>query len=55
MHKIMYITNAVESLDSRFRKETKAKVIFPSDEDLMKMLYIATQNISKKWTRIYPN
>lgn len=51
----MYTTNAIESLNSQFRKVTKAKLIFPSDESLMKMLYLATQNVSKKWTRIYPD
>lgn len=55
MRKIMYTTNAIESLNSQFRKVTKAKLIFPNDESLMKMLYLATQNVSKKWTRIYPN
>lgn len=55
MRKIMYTTNAIESLNSQFRKVTKAKLIFPNDESLVKMLYLATQNVSKKWTRIYPN
>lgn len=55
IRKIMYTTNAIESLNSQFRKVTKAKLIFPSDESLMKMLYLATQNVSKKWTRIYPD
>ncbi len=55
MRKIMYTTNAIESLSSQFRKVTKAKLIFPNDESLMKMLYLATQKVSKKWTRIYPN
>ncbi|MGK0469256.1 transposase, partial [Clostridium sp.] len=48
-------TNAIESLNSQFRKVTKTKLIFPNDESLMKMLYLATEKVSKKWTRIYPN
>lgn len=55
IRKIMYTTNAIESLNSQFRKVTKTKLIFPNDESLMKMLYLATQKISKKWTRIYKN
>ncbi|UZQ49891.1 IS256 family transposase [Clostridium kluyveri] len=55
IRKIMYTTNAIESLNSQFRKVTKAKLIFPNDDSLMKMLYLATQRISKKWTRSYEN
>jgi transposase-like protein len=53
IRRIMYTTNAIESLNSQFRKVTKAKLIFPSDESLMKMLYLATEKVSKKWTRTY--
>ena len=53
IRKIMYTTNAIESLNSQFRKVTKTKLIFPNDESLMKMLYLATEKISKKWHRIY--
>lgn len=53
IRKIMYTTNAIESLNSQFRKVTKTKLIFPNDDSLLKMLYLATENISKKWTRIY--
>lgn len=55
IRKIMYTTNAIESLNSQFRKVTKTKLIFPTDDSLMKMLYMATEKISKKWTRSYPN
>jgi len=55
IRKIMYTTNAIESLNSQFRKVTKTKLIFPTDESLLKMLYLATERISKKWTRIYDN
>lgn len=55
IRKIMYTTNSIESLHSQFRKVTKTKLIFPSDESLMKMLYLATENVNKKWTRAYAN
>ena len=55
IRKIMYTTNAIESLNSQFRKVTKTKLIFPSDESLMKMLYLATEKVSRKWTRVYSN
>lgn len=44
--KIMYTTNAIEGLNSQFRKVTKTKLIFPNDESLMKMLYLATEKRS---------
>lgn len=55
IRKIIYTTNVIESLNSQFRKVTKTKLIFPNDESLLKMLYLATQKISVKWTRRYPN
>lgn len=55
IRKIMYTTNAIESLNRSFRKYTKTKSVFPSDESLMKCLYLATQNITKKWTGRYGN
>ncbi len=55
IRKIIYTTNVIESLNSQFRKVTKTKLIFPTDESLLKMLYLATQKISKRWTRRYPD
>lgn len=55
IRKITYTTNAIESLNSQFRKVTKTRLIFPNDESLMKMLYLATEKVSRKWTRVYPN
>ncbi len=48
--RIIYTTNAVESLHAQFRKVTRSKAIFPSDESLLKMLFLAARDISKKWT-----
>ena len=55
LRKIMYPTNTIESLNRSFRKYTKTKSVFPNDESLMKCLYLATQNITKKWTTRYGN
>ena len=53
IRKIMYTTNTIESLNRQFRKYTKTKAVFPTDESLMKCLYLATKNITKKWTTWY--
>jgi len=53
IRKIMYTTNSIESLNSQFRKVTKTRLIFPNDESLLKALYLATEKVSKKWTRAY--
>ena len=46
----IYTTNAVESLHRQFRKVTKSKSLFPNDDALKKMLFLAYKDISKKWT-----
>ena len=48
--RLIYTTNAVESLHRQFRKVTKTKSVFPSDVALTKMLYLASKDVSKKWT-----
>lgn len=53
IRKIIYTTNVIESLNSQFRKVTKTKLIFPTDESLMKMLYLATERVHSKWTGNY--
>ena len=55
VRKIMYTTNTIESLNRSYRKYTKTKSVFPSDESLMKCLYLATVNITKKWNGRYRN
>lgn len=55
IRKIMYTANSIESLHSQFRKVTKTRLIFPNDDSLLKMLYLATERVSKKWTRTYAN
>lgn len=49
IRRLIYTTNAVESLHRQFRKVTKAKSVFPSDQSLLKMLFLASREISKKW------
>jgi transposase-like protein len=48
IRKMIYTTNAVESLHRQFRKVTKAKSSFPTDEALLKILYLAAQDVEKK-------
>ena len=50
IRKIIYTTNTIESYHRQLRKVTKSKSIFPSDEALLKMLYLATQDVLRKWT-----
>jgi putative transposase len=55
IRKIIYTTNVIEAYHRQLRKVTKAKSIFPSDESLMKMLYLATMDVVDKWTMRIPN
>ena len=50
IRKIIYTTNIIEGLNRQFRKVTKTKSVFPNDDSLRKMLYLASNNIVKKWT-----
>jgi len=47
---IIYTTNAVESVHRQLRKVTKNKTVFPTDESLVKMLFLTIRDVSKKWT-----
>ncbi len=53
IRKIIYTTNIIEGLHRQFRKVTKTKAVFPNDDSLRKMLYLASNNITKKWTQRY--
>ncbi len=55
IRKIIYTTNIIEGYHRQLRKVTKAKSIFPSDEALLKMLYLATMDVMRKWTIRFPN
>lgn len=50
IRKIIYTTNTVEGFNRQLRKVTKSKSVFPTDDSLLKMLYLATKDITKKWT-----
>jgi putative transposase len=50
IRKLIYTTNAIESLNMSLRKVTKARGSFPNDEAVSKLLYLALRNIAKKWT-----
>lgn len=50
IRKVIYTTNAIESINMSMRKVIKNKRVFPSDDAALKQLYLALKNISKKWT-----
>ncbi|MEN2675967.1 IS256 family transposase [Herbaspirillum huttiense] len=50
IRKVIYTTNAIESVNMSLRKLTKNRGSFPSDEALVKLFFLALRNISKKWT-----
>ncbi len=50
IRRIIYTTNTIEGFHRQVRKVTKTKGAFPSDMALLKLIYLATQNIAKKWT-----
>jgi len=55
IRKIIYTTNAVEGFHRQVRKVTKTKGAFTNDMALMKLIYLAAQNISEKWTQPVQN
>jgi len=50
IRRVIYTTNAIESVNMSLRKITKNRGAFPSDEALLKLFYLALRNISQKWT-----
>ena len=50
IRKVIYTTNAIESINMSLRKVTKDRSSFPTDEAVSKLFYLALNNISKKWT-----
>ena len=49
IRKVIYTTNAIESLNSVIRKSIKQRKIFPSDQSAFKIIYLSVQQASKKW------
>ncbi len=50
IRKVIYTTNAIESLNSVIRKSVKTRKLFPSDDAALKVFYLAIKAASKKWT-----
>ena len=50
VRKVIYTTNAIESLNSTYRRLNRQRSVFPSDQALLKALYLATFEATKKWT-----
>ena len=50
VRKALYTTNAIESLNSQYRRINKSRSVFPNEDSLKKALYLSTMNITKKWT-----
>ena len=50
IRRAIYTTNAIESLNSVIRKAVKKRKVFPSDQAATKIIYLATQQATKKWT-----
>lgn len=55
IRRIIYTTNAIEGFHRQVRKVTKNKTAFPSDMALLKLIYLAQRNISKKWIKPLQN
>ena len=55
VRKVIYTTNAIESLNSTYRKLNRQRSVFPSDKALLKALYLATFEATKKWTQTIRN
>ena len=50
IRKVIYTTNSIESVNRQIRKIIKNKGVFPNDESIKKIIYLALKNASKKWT-----
>jgi transposase-like protein len=51
IRKVVYTTNAIESLNYSMRKVLKNRGAFPNDESIMKLMFMGLKNVAKKWTR----
>ena len=50
VRRLIYTTNTIEGFNRQLRKVTKSKAVFPTDDSLLKMLYLAQVDITRKWT-----
>ena len=51
VRKVIYTTNAIESLNSTYKKLNRQRSVFPSDKALLKTLYLSTLQATKKWSQ----
>ena len=51
IRRVIYTTNAIKSLNRSLRKVVKTKAVFPDEASVFKLMYLAMNNISKKWKR----
>lgn len=52
VRKVIYTTNAIESLNSGYRRLNRGRSVFPDSRALLKALYLATHNLTEKWTNV---
>jgi putative transposase len=50
LRRIIYTTNAIESLHSRMRKNTSNRKVFPNDDAVIKLLFLNIRNFSNRWS-----
>jgi len=55
IRRVIYTTNAIESVNRSLRKVIKTKAVFPDEESVFKLMYLALNNISTRWTRPIKN
>jgi len=55
IQKMIYTTNAIESVNSQLRKVTNNKRVFPNDESVLKSFYLTIEYMTAKWTMSIPN
>jgi putative transposase len=55
IRRVIYTTNAIESLNRSLRKVIKTKAVFPDEESVFKLMYLAMNNIAKRWSRPIKN
>ena len=52
VRKVIYTTNAIESLNSGYRRRNRGRSVFPDSRALLKALYLATHDLTEKWTNV---
>ncbi|MDR0429118.1 MAG: transposase, partial [Tannerellaceae bacterium] len=50
IRRVIYTTNRIENLNGKIRKYTRNKLSFPTDEAVIKSVYLAIREVSRKWT-----